>query len=781
MNFIKITLRLLWRNKTYTILNYLCLTFGLSCSIIAMLHINRMLSFDKFHSAYDRLYAVEANVTYFNGDRFPKQVLSASLSDKLAEKTPEFEKITRTVNRSFKFANGEKSFTESGLYADTSFFSMFSFPFISGSFSDKTWGPNSIVITRRMAGKFFGTPDCIGRSLIIGEKGDESVYTVSGVLSDIPDESTIAFDFAIPFARFQSENPDAFEPGASSCQIWVLMNPAANVDFVNSKLKSMISSQESTLGHELFLFPLKDKNLYRYAGGKRVWGNMQYVVLTASLGFSILLIACFNFINLAIAINMRRYREAGVRKAFGAGKSTIIFQYLKETALLVVICLVFATLLLKILLPGFNSLTNGNLRLDMTDAGIISGLALIAFLTVILSGLIPGIYLSSSNPVTTLKGELLKGHSFSLFRSSLIVIQFAVPVIAVICMLVIDAQNRFIQNYDLGFNKDELLIINSSARLNENEENFRQELRAIPGIMNVSFTSCIPAKGTPVTNDVSWEGRDPSVKLHFWRISADYDYDKAVNLKITDGRYFNRDYMADSNCYVINNTAAAVMNYEKPLGRTLTLDGRKGTIIGVFTGFHAIDLAGPFTPTIIEVSKANRNSVLVAFSTVNYSSVVDKAREIYRKYDPDTEFRAVLYSDMIKNSELTSLTRVFAVSLIFSLGLACLGLMGLASFAAASRTKELGIRKINGATTSSLVMLLVSSFSRLLSLSVLIALPIAFLLGNVFLSRFNFRTPMPVWVFVAGPLAVYMAALLQVAWQSYKAASANPVDALRYE
>jgi putative ABC transport system permease protein len=781
MNFLKITFRFLWRNKKYTILNYLCLTFGLSCSIIALLHINRMLSFDKFQNNLERLYEIEANVTYFNGDRFLKQVLSASLMSNLEEKIPEFVKLTRIVNRSFTFVNGEKSFTENGLFADSTFFEMFSFPIISGSFSENLKGINSIVISERMANKFFGSMDCLGKTLIYKDKNNETAYVVSGIVTNVPSESSISFDFIIPFSKFLTENAWANDAGASACQIWALLNGKANPGNVNGKIRDLIKTQEATLNQELFLFPLKDKNLYNYISGRRVWGGMQYVVITGSLGFSILIIACFNFINLAIAMNIRRYREAGIRKVFGAGKSRIILQYLGETFVLIFISLLFALVLVKILLHGFNSITNGSLQFDISDFGVIMGLVVITVFSVLLSGLTPAIYLSSSDPINTLKGKIVKSHSFSFFRQSLIVIQFMVPIVFIICMMIINVQNKFIQKFDLGFNKDKLLVINNSKSLEDHEESFKTDLLSIPGIESVSYTSCIPSLGTTVSNEISWEGKDPSEKLHFWCISTDFNYNKTVNLKMTDGRYFNKSFISDSGCYVINNIAADVMKYSNPVGRSLTLDGRKGTIIGVFKDFHSIDPAGPYTPTIIAISKTNRKSILISFSSDNYSSILERIKSIYKTYEPDNIFSASIFTDLVKNSELTRLSKVFGVTFIIALLLASLGLSGLASFTAVSRTKELGIRKINGATTVLVMKLLGKSYTKLLIISIIIALPAAFLLGNIFLSRFNFHTKMPIWAFIAGPLIVYIIALSAVTWQSWRVATRNPGEALRYE
>jgi len=781
LNFLKIAFRFFWRNKAYSILNYLCLTFGLSCSIIAMLHINRMLSFDKFHDNYERLYSVEANVTYFNGDQFPKQLLSASLAGTLEEKIPEFEKLTRLVNRSYTFVNGEKTFTENGLHADETFLEMFSFPFVSGSFSEELWGINSIVISERMANKFFGSADCIGKTLLYKDNTYEVGYKISGVLEDLPSETSISFDFIIPFSKFIAYNIWANETGATACYTWGLLNKAAAAGDINSKIKDLINTQEATLNQELFLFPLSEKALYSYAGGRRIWAGMQYLVITGTIGFSILLIACFNFINLAIAMNIRRYREAGIRKVVGAKKSTIILQYLGETLIFVLISLLFASELVRILLRGFNSMTNGNLQFNYSDMRVIIGLVLITIFCVLFSGLLPAIYLSYTNPVDTLKGKVVTSHSFSLFRQSLIVFQFTIPVVFIIIMMIINVQDKFIRSFDLGFDKGKLLIINNSINLDEHEESFKSDILSIPGIETISYTNCIPSKGAAVSNEVSWDGKDASESLHFWCINTDFNYKNAVNINMTEGRYFDKTFTADSNCYVINDIAAKVMKYDNPVGRSMTLAGSKGTIIGVFKDFHAIDLSGPFTPTIISVNRANRNNILISFSSAGYSSISERISSVCKKYDPDTMVEARLFSDLVQTSVLTTTSRVIGAAFIIALMLACLGLSGLASFTAVSRTKEIGIRKINGATTLVVMKMLGKNYTKWLIISIIISLPFAYFLGNIFLSRFNFHAPLPIWTFFAGPLIAYIIALLTVSWQSWRVAARNPVVSLRYE
>jgi len=780
-SFLKIAFRFLWRNKIYSILNYLCLTFGLTCAIIAVLYIMNVFSFDKFHKNYKRLYEVEAMVTYFNGDRFAKEPLSASLSEILVKSVPEIEAVNRVVKRSYIMINGDNSFTENGIYADENFFDLFSFPLISKASSNALSEINSILITERTAAKLFGTVDCIGRSLIMKDDNNQEVYKITGVLRDVPSQSLLQFDFVMPFSKFIAGNSWANETGASANQIWILLRNNVNISNINTKIKDLIRKQETTLNQELFLFPLKEKILYSYARGQRVWNEMQRVVIVGSIGFAILLIACFNFINLAIALNIRRYREVGIKKVAGADKTTIIMQFLGETFIIILTSLFSAIVLARLLIGGFNTMFNGEIHLRFAEFNVILVIAGITLFTGLVSGLLPALYLSSSNPVTILKAKIITSHSYSIFRQSLIVFQFTIAIVLIICMMIIKVQDRFMRDYNIGFDKDRLILINNTRNLEDHAVSLKTDLLSIPGIEVVSFTNCVPTRGSRVSNEVTWAGKDASEKLHFWCVNTDYDYYKAVQINMIDGRYFDKSFLADSACYVINDIAANVMKNKNPVGTSLTLEGKKGTIIGVFKGFHTVDLRGPYTPMIISLNANDRNSLLVRITSGNYRSMADKIGGIYKRYETVIPFQPVLFSDLPDFAGLKTTSNLVGLAFFIALILACLGLSGLASFTAEKRTKEIGIRKTNGATTFSIMKLLLNNYTRWLTIAFLIAVPVSFFLGNVFLGGFHFRSPVPLWVFIAGPLTAYIVALLTVSLQSWRAATKNPVESLRYD
>jgi ABC-type antimicrobial peptide transport system permease subunit len=480
-------------------------------------------------------------------------------------------------------------------------------------------------------------------------------------------------------------------------------------------------------------------------------------------------------------LNIRRYRDAGIRKVVGAQRFTIIAQHLGETTMLTLLSLATSVDLVRLVIRTLNRSFNSDIRFSYTDMGVIGIFAGIAIFTALASGLLPSLYLASSKPVDVLKGRIVRSHSFSLFRQSLIVFQFTIPVVLIICMMIVKTQDSFYRNYDLGFDKERLLVVSDLGGLEAHSESIRRDLLSLPGVESVSFSSCIPARGTRVTNEVSWEGKDPSQELHFWKIDADYDYSNTVNIRMREGRYFDTSFPSDSSSFVINDVAAKVMDYKDPIGRTITIDGRKGTIIGIFSDFHTLDLAGPYTPTVISLSEKGRNNLLIGIGNAGVPEITGRVREIISRYEPDNYLQATLYSDLVERTELTTVSEIIGLAFIISIILACLGLSGLAAFTAAGRTKEIGIRKINGASIPSILRLLGLKYSRWIIIASVFSIPIAYMMGTIFLARFNFRTPMPYWAFVAGPALAYIIALLAVGIQSWKAASRNPVEALRYE
>jgi ABC-type antimicrobial peptide transport system permease subunit len=707
--------------------------------------------------------------------------MSASLAGKLKENAPEIKEVTRVAEEEFTFVNGDMEFREKGIYADDNFFKLFTFPFSEGKMN-MSEDPNSVVISERMALKFFGNKECTGKTLIIKkEEGGTKSLRISGTFNDVPASSSLQFDFAIPFSQFLSDNGWALEDGATSNQTWALLEENADYRHVEDKIRSIIKNDETTLNQELFLFPLKDKVLYSYAGGRRVWKEIQNVIIAGSIGLVILLIACFNFINLAIAMNFGRYKETGIKKTAGASKSSIIIQFLGETMVITFASLIVAIILSKIVLTGINMLFKTDIASAFLNVKMILAFLAILLFTCLISGFIPAWYLASSNPMDSLRGRRIKGPSFSIFRQSLIVFQFIIPVVLIISMMIIKTQDKYMRSFDVGVEQDKVIILENTAGITAHKESIKAELMSLPGITAVTYTNCIPSRGAKVSNEVSWEGKDPTEKLHFWCINTDYDYNKAVNIKMVDGRFFDKEFTTDSSSYIINDIAAGIIKSKEPVGTAITVNGKKGTIIGTFRDFHAIDLAGPLVPVIISISKEDQPDILIRFSTGSFPEIAGMIKNVYLKYEKEVPFRATLFRDLIPYTDLTLPSGIAGMAFFIAILLACLGLSGLASFTAESRTKEIGVRKVNGATNFSMMRLLLTGYAKWLIISFIFAMPIAFIVGKVFLGKFYFHTPMPLWAFLAGPAIAFAAALITVLSRTWKIADRNPVISLRYE
>jgi ABC-type antimicrobial peptide transport system permease subunit len=329
--------------------------------------------------------------------------------------------------------------------------------------------------------------------------------------------------------------------------------------------------------------------------------------------------------------------------------------------------------------------------------------------------------------------------------------------------------------------KDKLIILDNTPNIKRHAESVRAELQSVPGIEAVSFTNCIPTRGTRVSSEVSWEGKDATEKLHFWCINSDFEYNKAVKVNITAGRFFNGSFSTDSDSYLINDVAANVMKSINPIGTMISVEGHKGTIIGIFRDFHAIDLAGPIVPAIISIKSDERPFILVKYSSGSFTEITARINEVYRHYETESSFKATLFCDLVPYSNLNQPSSLVGLAFIIAILLACMGLFGLASFTSENRTKEIGIRKTLGATTVSIMGLLLTNYTRWLTLASFIALPIAFMLGENFLGRFQFHTPMPIWAFFAGPVISFVTALVTVSVQTWHVASLNPVKSIRYE
>ena len=520
--------------------------------------------------------------------------------------------------------------------------------------------------------------------------------------------------------------------------------------------------------------------LYDYRNGIRVWVS-NYLVLTGSIGLAILLIACFNFINLSIALSIRRNKEAGIKKVVGAKKRDIVIQFLLETFLVTIISMLVAIMIVELIRSGFNARFGDDIPLSLGNLSVLVCLTSIVIFTALVSGLVPVFYFASTNPILVLKGGYNTNNSFASFRKGLVIFQFVIPILMIILKLFVKGQDSYLKKMDIGFNKDRLFVVNNPPETDIHFGSIKSDLLTLPQMEAASFSNCVPTgRNTPFTTDVKWYSKNNQDKVNFWLINTDYDFSKVVNLKITGGRFFDPGFPSDSVNYVINDVAARIMNYPIPIGQQLTVEGKTGTIIGMFKDFYTVGL-GMYVPTIIRINSGSRSNLLIRFSDESKEDMTGQLKLIYSRYASDNTYQVKSFREIYDNTELQGVSNLTGLASGIAILLACLGLFGLSSFNTVRRTKEIGVRKVNGACTIDIVLLLIQSYTRWIVVAFLIAAPIAFLVGNMWLRRFNNHISFPWWAFVAGFLAVYSIAILVVIGQTYRIARRNPVDALRYE
>jgi len=780
LNFL-FAVRHLLRNKTYSILNLTGLTIGLACAILLLINVHYDLSYDKFHKNYRRLYSINSWVPSSKG--YANDNNSALVGPILKKQVPEVEDFTRVSDQQFIFKTAEKSFLENGIYADSNFFTTFSFTLITGNAKSVLNNQSSIVISEQMAMKFFGSNHCSGKELVLKDKNTLESFQIAGVFKDIQNQSSIKFDFVIPFSKFLADNSWANKLTECSCNIWLLLKPDANYKSINSKVDKVISRDDPMKDRKHFLFPFKDKHLFNYVYGKRYYlGAILDVVIFSSVAIIILLIACFNFMNLAIALTVKRYNEAGVKKSLGSSRKNIIMQFLGESMIIAFVSLAFALLLVAVLLPVFNSSSQKELTIPFSNFPLMIGICGIATIAGFISGIYPAVLLSSVSAINILNRKISLKGGMNYFRQGLVVFQFFISVVFIIVTIVTWKQSEYIQTKDPGINKDNILIFENHDNINKHQITFKNELLSLKEVSSVCFSNSKPLENIRGDAKIEWPEKTVTEDTYFQVINTDYDFMKTMQPKLLQGRFFDEELASDSKNFVINEAAAEVLKQNNPVGKVITVNGGKGTIIGVLKNFHTSALFFNYFPIIIKINPQSTYYTVVKFLPGNKKTLIEGLKDKYKQFESeypfDPQFVTDNYIRQNLKTQLAVLTGIFAAIAIF---LACFGLFGLASFNAEKRTKEIGIRKINGSTIFNIILMLLRSYAKWVTIAICIGVPVAFLLGKAFLGIFAFHIELPYLAFLAGPLIVICIALLTVGWKTYKAAARNPVEALRYE
>jgi putative ABC transport system permease protein len=786
-NYLKIAWRNLWRNKFFSTINILGLALGMACSVLIILWVQNELSVDSFHKNSDRLYAVIER-QYYDHKVMGQYSVPGVLADEMKKALPQVEYAAQMAWSSQNtFQVGTKILKLEGTSASADYFKMFSYPLIQGNAQTALNSPVSIAISRKMAVDFFGTPqEAIGKTIRYENKKD---FKVTAVFEDLPHNVSSKFEFLINWDSFLDENKWAKDWGNNGPLAYVMLRAGTDAALFDKRIAHFLDTydkdQSAAFREQLGIQKFEDVYLHNnFKNGKPEDGRVEYVHLFSIIAIFILVIACINFMNLTTARSVKRAREIGVRKVVGAVRSVLIRQFVGEAILLTCFATIIALVIVMLLLPVFNSVTQKQIHFPFGQIKFCLGLIGLTIITGLLSGSYPALFLSSFNPVKVLKGAVKLSTGAAWFRKGLVVFQFMLSVVLIIGTIVISKQVNYIQTKNLGYDRENLIYIPLEGDLTAKYKIFKNEGLNMPGIQQITRISDAPTNFGSSTSGVKWDGKDPNVNVMFTQVSTGYDFVKTMKLKLVSGRDFSRDFATDSVGYIINETSLKRIGYANPIGKPFTMWGKKGTIVGVLKDFHFNSLHDPILPLIIHFGEeTNYGMALIRTKPGQTKQALESAEKLCKELNPNFQFSyyfadAEYQKQYISEQIVGKLSNAFAFLAIF---ISCMGLLGLAMFTAEQRIKEIGIRKVLGASVGSLFTLLSKEFLILVIIALCIASPLAWLAMHKWLQGYSYRTTIDWWVFVLSGFIAILIALVTVSFQSVKAALMNPVKSLRSE
>lgn len=785
-NYLKLAFRNLRKNSLYATLNIGGLAVGLAGSVLVLIWASWEWSFNRFHDNLENIHVVMQNQTQ-GGVTYTFQAMPGPLAAGLRTDFPEIVHAARgSWQGKFLVSAGETSIHEEGLYAEPDFFKIFHFPVISGDPVAALGESGSVVITERTARKFFGNQDPVGKSIRLNSELD---LKVAAVLADVPENSTLRFDIVLPFKIIEQLNLQEINSswGNNSWQTWVTLNPKTNLTALNTKLENYIQTQNPEAAAHAFAYPLADLHLYgKFKEGKPDGGRIQILMLLGIIGLFVLVIACINFMNLTTARSSIRAREVGVRKAVGAQRSWLIGQFLTEAMLMTFIGLGISVLAVKLILPAFNQFTEKALSLDFSNWQIWSAILALGLLTGLLAGTYPAFFLSRFDPTRILRGKTISNQSSGgLLRKGLVTFQFFISIFLIITTFVIHRQLDHINMRPLGYDAENLISIPLRGGMGEKYDAFKHELQQIPGVKSVSTGSDNLVNFGSNTSGIEWPGKTAEQDFLISVTDAGYHYTQTADMQIVEGRDFSPEFGMDSMSCLLNETAVRMMGLKPPVVGTVLRYDTTRTVVGVVKDFVYNDGSASVTPLFIACAPKNG----LSFSFVRFDNDgqwqkhLSQIEGASRKVFPDQpfEFRFVKedYQRGFQGIRSTGqMANVFSGLAIF---ISCLGLFGLSAFFAEKRAKEIGIRKVLGASVSGLWFFFSKDFFKPVLLAFGLATAPAIWAMNQLLKSFDYRIELSWQIFALAGLAAIVVAAVTVSFHSIKAALANPVKSLRSE
>jgi putative ABC transport system permease protein len=779
-NYFKIALRNIKRDSTYSILNISGMAIGMACAILILLWVQYEWSYDRHFENADELYRIIENQNLSGGGSSMIVAIPGALAAALKEEYPEIIRSVRFCPNPLTLKKRDEFIEETVTSVDKDFPKMFNIKFVRGNINTALNDPHNIVITEETAKKYFGTDEALGKTM--ASRG--YVVTVTGVVKSMPHNSSIRFDFLVPI-EWLSELGGHINGWNERFNTFIELKKGTDSKIVENKIKDFIKKHNNESNSEIFLQNIKKIHLFssgKYIADDYATGDITYVRILSLISVFILIIACINFLNLATAQSARRAREIGVRKVSGANKRKIVLQFLGESLLIVLVAHVIAMILVELLLPGFNSLIGTQLSVNYQSAGLYIGLITVVLFCGLLAGSYPAFYLSSLKPLDIIKGVINKNPGNAGFRRVLVIFQFTLSILLIICTLIVKTQLKYIQNKNLGFNKDNIGYFMFPTRPSDPKlETLKKELGSNPDILSVT-RSWNPFSYEGKRNGFTWSGKKEGDDVYFHTIGADVDYAKTYKLELKEGRFFSAEFSTDNTAIVINEEAEKILGFTNPIGEIITTSrGAKLNIIGVVKDFHIQSLHYKIGPVIMQLNASN--NFYVKMKADKIISTVEFIIKTFKSFDPglpiDFHFLDDDYDKLYRTER--RMGKIFGYFSLLAIFISCLGLIGLSSFMAERRTKEIGIRKINGAKSNEIFFLLSGEYIIWVMISIIIACPVAWYAMNIWLQNYAYRISIGWWVFVLASSIALLIAFLTVSWQSYKAAGKNPVEALRYE
>ena len=790
-NYFKIALRKLWKYKVFSLINIMGLAVGMTACFLIYLYVHFETSYDAFHTKANRIYRIITDIKT-PSDLLQWSSTSAPMSINMQKDFPEVESAVRIRGESFLVRKGNEKFQENNtIMADSTLFGIFDFPLVYGNKNTALKNPMSIVLSQTAAKKYFGNSNPIGQTVLL--TGASINATITGIMKDMPENSQLKADMIVSMSSQKQIYGQSIDSQWTSFNLvsYLLLKPGVNVKSLTAKFPQFLDKhvgnelKNAQMSFTLFLEPLRYVYLYSTRDGSKT-GNINNVYIFSIIAVFILLIACINFINLTTARSAERAKEVGIRKVVGAARLQLARQFMGESIVICVMAFVISVLLCSLLLPLFNQLAGKQVSTPFFYHPLyIMSLFFMAIAIGIIAGFYPALVLSSFKPVAVLKGRFATGTRGILLRKGLVIFQFTISIILIIGTVIVYTQLKYMRSQDLGFSKDQTIVIDTNA--DKNKDAFKESLSSVPGVLSTTFSSTIPGGGTNTAyskvQNKTGDMQTASLDIYF----VDFDYISQYKMKVIAGRGFSKEYGTDTTqAMVINESTAKLLGYSSPqqaIGRNFDQWGRKGKIIGVIKDFHYQALQEPIKPLTLRIEPGGYQFLSIKVSANNLPATIKAIESKWNQIIPNRPFDYSFLDESFDKQyraedRFGSLFFNFAILAIF---ISCLGLLGLASYSTLQRTREIGVRKVLGASVSNIINLLSKEFLKLVLVAFIIAAPVAWLFMNKWLRDFAYRTSVSWWMFVFAGLAAIVIAFGTISFQAIKAAIANPVKSLRTE